>query len=93
MYEHYKKATLMMGTPSLGALRDEVGELISDRSAEELCDVIHTLARLARLPSGVVWVIAHSTAKKHAERVALRGCPRSERSCREADEACCCRVG
>ena len=86
----YKKAGEMMGKPSLSHLKDEWRELVEDKSLEELVDVIHTLARLLGLPSWVIYFLAYPTAKKHAERVIERGCPRSERACREAGSKCCC---
>ena len=86
----YKKAGEMMGKPSLSHLKDEWQELLSDKSLEELVDVIHTLARLLGLPSWIIYFIAYPTAKKHAVRVIERGCPRSERACREAGAECCC---
>ena len=86
----YKKAGEMMGKPSLSHLKDEWQELLSDKSLEELVDVIHTLARLLGLPSWIIYFLAYPTAKKHADRVRERGCPRSERACREAGPKCCC---
>lgn len=90
-FEHYRKAVLMMGRPSLDALKDELGELIQDRSIEEVCDVLHTLCRLVGLPPYVAWVVARPTAMKHAKRVAERGCPRSERMCKLLGDDCCCK--
>ena len=90
-FEHYKKAVEMMGRPSLDALKDEMMELIQDKSIEEVCDVLHTLCRLVGLPPYVAWVIARPTASKHAKRVAERGCPRSERMCKLLGDNCCCR--
>tara|TARA_B100000214_G_C23842178_1_gene569354 strand:- start:460 stop:762 length:303 start_codon:yes stop_codon:yes gene_type:complete len=90
-FEHYKRAVKMMGRPSWDALIDEVGELIQDKSIEEVCDVLHTIIRLVGLPPIVSWVVARPTASKHAKRVAERGCPRSERMCKLLGNDCCCK--
>ena len=90
-FEHYKRAVKMMGRPTLEALKDELGELIQDKSIEEVCDVVHTLIRLVGLPPIVSWVVARPTASKHALRVAERGCPRSERMCLHLGDECCCK--
>ena len=90
-FEHYKKAILMMGKPSFSALKDEVGELITDKSIEEVCDVSHTVCRLFGFPPYVAWVFCRPTAMKHAKRLAERGCPRSERMCSLLGEKCCCK--
>ena len=91
MFEHYKKAVKMMGSPSWVALKDELGELIHDRSIEEVCDVVHTLIRLIGLPPIVSWVFARPTASKHAKRLIERGCPRSLRMCKLLGDDCCCK--
>ena len=90
MLRAYQRASKMMGKPSLAHLKDEWQELVEDKSLEEMFDVIHTLARLLALPSWAVYFLAYPTAKKHAGRVRERGCPRSERACREAGAECCC---
>lgn len=90
MYEHYKNATALMGTPSIDDLLAEGRELVEDKSLEEVNDVLHTLCRLLRLPSRIAWVVAKPTAMKHAQRMAERGCPRSLRNCKAAGRDCCC---
>jgi hypothetical protein len=90
MYDLYKSATRLMGKPSFADLVAEGRELIEDKSLEEMSDVLHTLCRLARLPSWVAWVVARPTAMKHARRMADRGCPRSVRNCKASGSACCC---
>jgi hypothetical protein len=90
MFEHYKKSTDLMGTPSFNDLLAEVEELIEDKSLEELSDVLHTICRILRLPSRIAWVVARPTAMKHAQRMVDRGCPRSARNCKAAGRDCCC---
>ncbi len=90
MYEHYKRATRLMGNPSFADLVAEGRELIEDKSLEEMSDVLHTLCRLTRLPSRVAWIVARPTAMKHAKRMADRGCPRSLRNCKASGSDCCC---
>lgn len=93
MYKYYKKGVSMMGRPSLKDLQEELNELLEDRNAEELSDVLHTLCRLMRAPAAVSWVVARKTAMKHAKRVAIYGCPRSIRNHEAAGKNCCCKKG
>ena len=91
LYDYYVKATSMMGRPSTKDVLEEISELLEDRNMEELVDVTHSICRFLYIPNKIVWVLANRTAAKHAVRVLVRGCPRSERNCKAAAEKCCCK--
>jgi hypothetical protein len=93
MYKYYKDGMKIVGRPSWSDVKDEVDELLEDKTLEELVDVLHVTGRFLRLPLPMLWVFCNKTALKHAKRVQERGCPRSLRNCVAAGETCCCRKG
>ena len=90
--KHYLEATKLMGRPSFADVFDEVQELLKDKTLEELYDVVHSVCRYTHVPDTITYHVAKPTATKHALRMKLRGCPRSERNCLAAGENCCCRT-
>ena len=91
LYRAYVEGNSMMSTPGMFEVKDELKELIEDKTVEELFDVVHTLCRVTRMPNIVTYIVAHPTAKKHALRVLSYGCPRSRRNCKKAGSACICK--
>jgi hypothetical protein len=91
MYSYYKKGMEMAGRPAWSNVKDEIDELLEDKSFEEFIDVIHSLGRFCNFPLPILWIICRKTALKHAKRVEERDCPRSLRNCAAAGETCCCR--
>jgi len=95
LYDYYVEATKMMGAPSWSDVKDELEEFINAKTPKEMskesADVLHALCRYIRLPNKLTWLIANKTAVKHAVRVLVRRCPRSERNCMTAAENCCCK--
>lgn len=92
LYKEYKKAMQIMNDrPSFDALKDEVIELIEDKSLEEVFDVIHTILRMAGAPTMMSYVLGYPTAIKHAKRVAEYGCPRSRRNHLKHGDDCICK--
>lgn len=92
MYKEYKKAMrIMSDRPSFDALKDEVIELVEDKSIEEVFDVIHTILRMIGAPTMMSYVFGYPTAIKHAKRVAEYGCPRSKRNHLKHGDDCICK--
>tara|TARA_B100001059_G_scaffold52822_3_gene46740 strand:- start:682 stop:975 length:294 start_codon:yes stop_codon:yes gene_type:complete len=91
LYNAYVKGNSMMTSPGLFEIKEELQELIEDKSVEEIFDVIHTICRVTRAPNIVTYILAHPTAKKHALRVLSYGCPRSRRNCKKAGASCICK--
>ena len=80
-----------MTSPGIFEIKEELQELIEDKTVEEIFDVIHTICRVTRMPNIVTYLVAHPTAKKHALRVLEYGCPRSRRNCNKAGTSCICK--
>lgn len=92
MYKEYKKAIKIMSSgPNFDALKDEVIELIEDKSLEEVFDVIHTLLRIAGAPTMLSYVLGYPTAIKIAKRFKMYGCPRSRRNHLKNGDDCICK--
>ena len=91
MYRAYVRGNDMMSSPGLFEIKDELQELLEDKTMEEVFDVIHTICRVTRAPHILTYVLAHPTAKKHALRVLSYGCPRSRRNCKKAGDSCICK--
>lgn len=91
LYKAYVEGNEMMSAPGLFEIKEELQELIEDKSVEEIFDVIHTICRVTRAPHIVTYIIAYPTARKHALRVLEYGCPRSRRNCRKAGASCICK--
>ena len=87
----YARGNKLMGSPGLFEVKEEVKELVEDRNAEEIFDVIHTLCRVTRMPNIVTFILAYPTARKHALRVLEYGCPRSRRNHNKAGTSCICK--
>ena len=85
----------MMGTPDWEDVSEEINEFLTSNTKgeyiEETADIIHSLCRYMKLPNRVTWILAHDTATKHAARMLVRGCPKSERNCKKAAQNCCCK--
>ncbi len=90
-YQAYVKGMSYFPPTGLQAVKDEFGELVEDKSVEEVFDVIHTLCRVARMPNLFTYILAYPTARKHALRVLTYGCPRSRRNCNSAGASCICK--
>ena len=90
-YQAYVRGMAFFPPTKLQAVKEEFGEMLEDKSLEEVFDVIHTLCRVARIPNLVTYVVAYPTARKHALRVLEYGCPRSRRNCRKAGASCICK--
>ena len=91
MYRAYVRGNNMMTAPGIFEIKEELQELIEDKSIEEIFDGIHTICRVTRAPHIVTYILAHPTAKKHALRVLSYGCPRSKRNCQKAGDSCICK--
>jgi hypothetical protein len=90
-YKAYTKGMSYFPAANLQALKDELTELVEDKSVEELFDVLHTLCRLAKMPNVLTYVVAYPTARKHALRMLRHGCPRSLRNHENAGTSCICK--
>lgn len=90
-YQSYRKGMRQLGPASFSAVKDEFLELLEDRSLEELSDVVHSILRSVKAPLIISFLLAYPTANKHARRVKLRGCARSERNCKKSGNNCSCK--
>ena len=91
MYSYYVLAMKQLGTASFESFVDEFSEFLEDKSFEEFFDTLHSLLRCLRVPFFVIYVLAHPTALKHANRMKSRGCARSLRNCLNSGDDCSCK--
>lgn len=70
------------------ALKDEIGEFVSEPNLSEIWDILHAAGRLFyKLTRVPLYLLAYPTVRKHSQRFEEYGCIRSRRNC----EGKCCK--
>jgi hypothetical protein len=91
-YGAYVKGIKLFPPANIKVMREELKELVEDKTLEEFFDVLHTACRIFKIPNFITYFVAYPTARKHAKRVMQYGCPRSRRAHSEAGKRCVCNM-